>query len=266
MRSLLIHRTARRAVLPSLLFLVACDGPPSSEAPSPESPEPSRPSHEATAPRDPAQGDGGTSPRNLVMGTGEPRMPEPFTLEQRLLDAVGRADRKTVERALERGATVDARDDVGRNTLFLAVLDAGDLELVRWLHARGAAVDEPDVGGRTAASFAAAAGRLDIVRYLVENGAAVERRDVQQRTPLFHAALGDHPDVIAFLFDHGAEVNVRDQFGDTPLIVACAKGNAAAAALLLQRGADPSLKDQEGRTAKERSAPGVGPCLRLGPP
>ena len=243
MRSLLIHRTARRAVLPLLLFLVACDAPPSSEAPPRETPEPRRSSDEAPALRDPAQGDGGASQRNLLMGTGEPRLPEPFTLEQRLLDAVGRGDRKTMERALERGASVHAKDDLGRNTLFLAVLDAGDLDLVRWLHAKGAAIDEPDVGGRTAASFAAAAGRLDIVRYLMENGAAVDRRDAQQRTPLFHAALGDHPDVVAFLLDRGADVNVRDQFGDTPLIVACAKGNAAAAALLLQRGADPSLRD-----------------------
>jgi hypothetical protein len=265
MRSLVIHGTARRAVLP-LLLLLACDAPPSSERASRETPEPRRPSPAGSAPLDPAQGTGGASQGNLLMGTGEPRVPEPFTPEQRLLDAVGRGDRKTVERLLERGVTVHAKDDLGRNTLFLAVLDAGDLELVRWLHARGAAVDERDTGGRTPASFAAAAGRLDIVRYLMESGAAVDGRDGQQRTPLFHAALGDHVDVVTFLLDRGADVNVRDQFGDTPLIVACAKGNAATAALLLQRGADPTLRDQEGRTAKERSAPGVAPCLKLGPP
>jgi ankyrin repeat protein len=185
-------------------------------------------------------------------------------MDQRLLDAIQRDDRPTVERALERGATVHAKDDLGRSTVLLATSDAHDLELVRWLHAKGAALDEPDVGGRAAASFAAADGRLDIVRYLADNGADVNRRDRQQRTPLFHAALGDHPDVVAFLLDRGADVNVRDQFGDTPLIVACAKGHAATAALLLERGADPSLVDQEGRTARERSAPGAGPCRSLG--
>lgn len=199
--------------------------------------------------------------RNLLMGTGEPRRAEPFTLQQRLLDAVRRNDRATIERAVELGATLDAKDDIGRSTVLLAVLDAQSLDLVRWLHGRGVAVDEADSGGRTPLSFAAANGQLDIVRYLVDQGAKVDGRDVQQRTPLFHAALGGHRDVIAFLLDHGADVNVRDQFGDTPLIVACAKGHDATAALLLERGADPSLKDQEGRTARERAAPGTAACL-----
>ena len=162
------------------------------------------------------------------MGTGEGRIPEPFTVEQRLLDAARRGDRATIERALERGATLQAKDEIGRCALFLAVMDAGDLDLVRWIRGRGGAVDEADVGGRTPLSFAAAAGRLDIVRYLVEEGARVDHRDVQQRTALFQASLNDERDVASFLLERGAEVNVRDQFGDTPLIVACAKGHGAA--------------------------------------
>ena len=197
---------------------------------------------------------------NLAMGTGESRQPQPFTIEQRLLDAVRRDDRPTIERALELGATVGAKDDLQRSTVLLAVKDAQNLELVRWLHAKGADLDEPDLGGRTPLSFAAEAGALDSVRYLVANGAVADRRDGQQRTPLFHAALGDHADVVADLLDQGADVNARDQFGDTPLIVACAKGHAKTAALLLARGADAALQDQEGRTAKERSAPGTEPC------
>jgi ankyrin repeat protein len=195
-----------------------------------------------------------------VLGLGEPRKPEPFTIEQRLLDAVRRDDRPTAERALARGAPIGARDDIGRGVVLLAVLDAHDLDLARWLHGRGAAVDEADNGGRTPLSYAAADGRADIVTWLLEQKAAVDRRDVQQRTPLFHAALGDHPDVIAVLIARGADANARDQWQDTPLIVACAKGNAGAATFLLQHGADPALKDQEGRTARERAAPGTTPC------
>ena len=56
------------------------------------------------------------------------------------------------------------KDDLGRTALLLAARDAGSLELVRFLHAKGAAVDEPDVGGRAALSYAAESGRLDIVR------------------------------------------------------------------------------------------------------
>lgn len=198
--------------------------------------------------------------RGPALGIGEPRKPEPFTIEQRLLDAVRRDDRPTAERALARGAPISARDDIGRGVVLLAVLDAGDLDLARWLHQRGAAVDEPDNGGRAALSFAAANGRLDIVAWLLEQSAVVDRRDGQQRTALFQAALGDHAEVIAALQAHGADVNSRDQWRDTPLIAACAKGNAAAAAYLLAHGADPALTDQEGRTARERAAPGMTVC------
>jgi ankyrin repeat protein len=200
---------------------------------------------------------------NRALGLGEVRNPEPFTMEQRLLDGVSRNDRPTIERALELGANVKAKDDLGRSTLLLAVMDARSLELVRWLHGKGVPIDEPDVSGRTPLGFAADRGDFEIVRYLIEQGAKVDHRDVQQRTPLMHAAGADHPAIIAFLIEHGADVNVRDQFGDTPLIAACAKGNAKSATVLLEKGADTTLKDQEGRTAKERSAPEAAPCLSL---
>ena len=233
------------------MLLSACRTDVAPPSPSPTPPPPA-PRSAAVAPVS-----------NRALGLGEVRNPEPFTLDQRLLDAVRRNDRPTIERTLELGAKIQAKDDLGRSTLFLAVMDAGSLELVRWLHAKGVPVDDADVSGRTPLSFAADAGQLEIVRYLVENGAAVDKRDVQQRTPLMHAAGADHPEIIAFLVDHGADVNVRDQFGDTPLIAACGKGNATTAKLLLQRGADATLKDQEGRTAKERSAPEAGPCRSL---
>lgn len=236
-----------RSAMLIVLLLAACETP---ATPPPATPTP-KPVAESAAPA-----------RNLAMGTGEGRDPEPFTVEQRLLDAVRRNDRPMIEKALARGAGIDSEDDLGRNPVFLAVLDAGDLDLTRWLHERGAAVDEADVGGRTALSFAAAHGRLDLARYLVEQGAAVDRADAQKRTPLFHAALTDSREVAAFLLDRGADVNQRDQFRDTPLIVACAKGYGEMATLLLKRGADPTLKDQEGRTARERAAAGTEACLR----
>jgi uncharacterized protein len=199
------------------------------------------------------------------MGTGQARAPEPFTREQRLLDAARRGDRKTVERALELGVSVHSKDELGRSALLLASYDANDLDLVELLRSRGAELDEPDVQGRAAVSFAAAEGRIEMVRYLLEHGVQADRPDGLHRTPLFHASLGGHADVIALLIDRGADVNAADQFGDTPLMVACAKGHADAAALLLARGADPARKDQEGRTARSRSAPGVAPCQNLPP-
>jgi len=204
------------------------------------------------------------APRNLAMGTGEPRETQPFTLEQRLRDAVERGDRATIEKALERGADLGSKDELGRTVVLLATHFAADLELVKWLHDKGAPLDVPDVNGRTALSFAAEDGRLDLARWLVEHGAEVDRRDGQQRTALFHAAVNARDDVVAFLADRGAAVDAQDQFGDTALMLVCAKGQDATAALLLARGADATLRDQEGRTASDRAAPEAKRCRKPG--
>jgi ankyrin repeat protein len=236
------------------LLVAACSGgPPPTPAPSPSAAAVFTPFPEGSA----------APAVNRALGLGEVRNPEPFTIDQRLRDAVSRNDRPTIERALAHGADIRAKDDLGRSTLLLAVMDAQSLELVRWLHEKGVPVDEADVSGRTPLSFAADRGDFPVARYLLERKAAVDSRDMLGRTPLMHAAGADHPQVIGLLLEHGADVNVQDQFGDTPLIVACAKGNVKSATLLLERGADPKLKDQEGRTAKERSAPEAAPCLAL---
>jgi len=200
---------------------------------------------------------------HMDMGGGEVRKPQPFTIEQRLLEAVRQNDRATIDRAVALGTRLTVKDDLGRSTVLLATLDAGNVELVGWLHEHGVPLDEPDNGGRTALSFAAERGNVPIVRYLVEHGARVDARDMQQRTPLFHAALSNEPDVVDALAAHGADLNARDQYGDTPLIVACAKGHSATAALLVKRGADATVRDQEGRTARERSAPEAEACRSL---
>jgi ankyrin repeat protein len=190
----------------------------------------------------------------------EPLAPAPYTLEQRFLQAARVGDLATLEKALARGVSIQARDDLGRSSLLLAARDAGSLEAVRYLRAKGAPVDTPDLGGRAAISWAAGEGRLAIVKELAAAGAQIDRRDEDGRTPLFQAVLGNHREVVAFLLDAGADVNSADRYRDTPLMQACAKGLDELAALLLARGADPSLKDQEGRTARDRAAKGAEAC------
>lgn len=211
----------------------------------------------ATASAEPG---GATGDRNLIMGTGEMREPQPFTREQRLLDAVRRDDRATVEAALDLGVPVDSADDLQRSALLLAARDAGDVELVRFLHERGGAIDRPDSSGRTPLSYAASAGRVELARYLVEQGAEVDRRDRRKRTPLYHAVVGNQPEMVAWLLDHGADVDVKDRFLDTPLIMACAKGEREVAQLLIERGADRSARNQDGRSAEDRAAQGMDIC------
>jgi ankyrin repeat protein len=203
-------------------------------------------------------------PSGHALGIGEPREPERFTLELRYLQAARDGDRKSIEFALARGVAVGTRDDLGRSALLLATHDAGSLDLVKLLHARGAEIDEPDVGGRAAISWAAADGRIEILRWLAAAGAAIDRKDVEQRTPLFHAVSTEQLEAVEFLLDHGAKPNTPDHYGDTPLILACSKGYDALAELLLRRGADATLRNQEGKTAADRAAPGANMCREAG--
>ena len=199
-----------------------------------------------------------------ALGIGEPRAPERFTLELRYLQAARDGDRKVIEFALKRGVAVDTKDDLGRTALLLATHDAGDLALVKELHARGAALDVPDIGGRAPISWAAEDGRIEILRWLAAQGVAIDRPDVDKRTPLFHAVANEQRAAVEFLLDRGASPNTPDHFGDTPLILACSKGYDALAELLLQRGADASLRNNEGKTAAERAAPGAKVCRGAG--
>ncbi len=194
------------------------------------------------------------------LAIGEPRAAEPFTLEQRLLDAARRGDEPTLDRALALGAPLEARDELARGPLLLAARDARSLALVERLHARGAALDAADAGGRAALSWAAAAGDLTIVDWLLAHGAELDRADVDRRTPLFHAAAGGHLGVARALLGRGAQPNAADRFGDTPLIVACSRGQNAMAVLLIASGADPVARNQEGRTAADRAAPSTPAC------
>ena len=192
----------------------------------------------------------------------EQRAPEPYTLEQRFLEAARQGDIPTLQKALAKGVSPAAQDDLHRNALLLAARDAGSLEAVRFLRQRKVAVDSPDLGGRAAISWAAGEGRLALVRELAGAGAQIDRRDEDGRTPCFQAVLGDHREVVMFLLDKGADVNSADRYADTMLMQACAKGLAEMATLLLERGADPARKDQEGRTASDRAAPAAAAVCR----
>jgi len=203
-------------------------------------------------------------PSGPILPHVEPLEPRPFTLEDRYLDAARRGNLAMLELSLDKGADLRAKDGFQRSALLLAARDARDLEMVKFLQARGLPFDEPDVRGRTPLGYAAGNGDLSMVSYLLEQGAAVDHADGQGQTPLYHAVLAGSKATVERLLAAGARVNVQDQFRDTPLIGACDKGYDEIARLLVEKGADPRLKDQEGRTASERAAASAAYCRSLG--
>jgi len=137
-----------------------------------------------------------------------------------------------VERLLDAGAGVSARDDDGLTPLHWAV--------------KGGAIDEGDAP--------------EVTKVLIDHGADVNARDDHGWTPLFYAY--DVPEIAEVLVDHGADVNARNDRGATPLHQVAFKGvkryrnqripsQKKVAKLLLRNGADVNARDNNGRDPVE---------------
>lgn len=140
---------------------------------------------------------------------------------------------------LERGADLRAKDTAGFSALAAAMVSA-DLEVVRFLIARG--LDPNDVPvGATRSAFARS--RPGMIEYLMSHSLKVPP-DI-----LIGAANWQSPALIAKWIETGADVNARSGgYGTTPLMKAAASELAGAQTLqlLLERGANANAESTEG--------------------
>ncbi|HET7218436.1 MAG TPA: ankyrin repeat domain-containing protein [Vicinamibacterales bacterium] len=117
-----------------------------------------------------------------------------------LLRALDVDDDSSLERAVRRGASPDARDASGVPLL----LQVDDPAKVKALIRVGATVDIRDQTGATPLIRAARLGHLDVVQALLAAGADVHARTVSAETALSEARRGTHAEVIEVLRRAGA--------------------------------------------------------------
>jgi ankyrin repeat protein len=116
-------------------------------------------------------------------------------------------------------------------TPMLAACFNGFLEIVQWLHARGAAMDvtRPTKKGETPMFGACYNGHLEIVQWLHAHGAAMDvtRPDNNGVTPMLIACWNGHFEIVQWLHAHGAAMDVTRPCwqGKTPMDSACEKGH-----------------------------------------
>jgi ankyrin repeat protein len=180
--------------------------------------------------------------------------------------AAAKGQLEVVRSLLAKGAAVNARNDGGQTPLHLACLDAktSSPEVPDLLLLQGAEVNAVDEAGNTPLHEAAQAGRPELVGKLLAQRADVTVQNHDGRTPLHLAA---NAEVAALLVKAGAKLEARDECGRTPLATAVLSGTAAVVEALLASGADVRVVDEKGGTllhsAAFSQADKIGEVIRL---
>jgi ankyrin repeat protein len=186
-------------------------------------------------------------------------------------------DLQRVQKFIDVGANVDAKDQKGQTSLHYAA-KAGQIQVAELLIANGANVNAGDdwtplqeaaynskemvelllakgadikPGKWTALHSALDAERFDIVELLLAKGVDANITDDKGRTPLHIAALyvaRRYPKIVELLISNGADINARDNNGKTALSYAVENVYPEIVELLIAKGANANTRDVNGRT------------------
>ena len=137
---------------------------------------------------------------------------------------------------IDRGADVNAQNDIGSTALMWSVSDPSK---VRLLLDHGAQVNLIAKSGRSALIVAAFTNpSAEVVRLLLAKGAKVGITDNRHVTPMNAAMFGNDTATVRLLLDANADIDTPDTFiGLTPLMNAAGNRNLDAVKLILAKGA-----------------------------
>ncbi len=178
-----------------------------------------------------------------------------------LWEAVQKNRVDDVKRLLDSGMSVLVTD-AHENTLAHRAAEAGHLEILRLLRARGAPLDRRNWIDQSPLSLAAWKGHLPIVIYLCERNVSAHGRDLNS-APLSTAAAAGQLAIVRYLVEQRhVPLNALERpFGATPLFAAAAFLQVHVVRYLLAKGADPTIPTADGETALSR----VKRLMRLRP-
>ncbi|KAL5592757.1 hypothetical protein FOBRF1_013065 [Fusarium oxysporum] len=152
-----------------------------------------------------------------------------------------------LQRLLEKGANIEARDDNGRTSLWRAAQN-GHEAVVELLLEKGAVIETMDDNDQTPLLWAAGEGHKAVVELLLEKGADIDAKDKYGQKPLWRALDNRHMAIVELLLKKGANVETMDNNGQTPLWRAAEKGLEAIVELLLKKGANVEAMDKYRQT------------------
>lgn len=195
-----------------------------------------------------------------------------------LIEATLLGDVELARLRLDEGANPDAGEGRYHGPLLMIAARNGDSGLVGLLLDRGANLEATDDLGMTALIGAAGSGHIDIVRTLLDRGAKIDTRDWLRCTSLARAAAQGHRDVVELLLSRGAARGLIDavamedrglaerflrESGDPALalhqldwlaLLAARRGAIGVICLLLDFGLPLSCANRDGRTLLSQAA------------
>ena len=107
--------------------------------------------------------------------------------------------------------------DISENTPLHLAAWRNNPEVVALLLDRGADVEARNEIGSTPLHFAAVRNKPEAIALLLDGGADIDARDEYGGVPLHFATRNNKPEVVALLLDRGADAEVRDDYDSTPL-------------------------------------------------
>ncbi|WKT78528.1 ankyrin repeat domain-containing protein [Lysinibacillus fusiformis] len=200
---------------------------------------------------------------------------EDIIIISEFLAAAEAGDRDTLQRFLQQGVDINARNKQKRTAILLAAMN-DQLETVKFLIQEGADINLQDQICLNPFLYGCINGKLELVKIMLQANTDLERltrfggvgvhpasekgfvevvRELVTKTdinvnhtnicgwtPLIEAILlndgGEkQQEIVRLLVEHGADTQLVDQYGVTPLAIAREKGFTAIEKILLEAGA-----------------------------
>lgn len=170
------------------------------------------------------------------------------SLGQQLIHAAQSGDTVKVQSLLNKGADIEAKDDIG-NTPLITAANVGNTDVTELLLKRGANIEASNFMGQTPLIMAASSGQTEVLRLLLDKGADIEARDYTKATALLAAAAKGRAEAVRLLLERNANLAARDILGENALIGAARSDNCELVEFLLAKGFPIEERNNDGATA-----------------
>lgn len=123
---------------------------------------------------------------------------------------------ESIQRLIEAGADVNAKDGRDRTPLFYAIIN-DDNRVAQLFIDNNADVNARYDDDQTPLHIAIETGKLETMKCLIDAGADVNAPGDRKRTPLFDAIWKNNLKAVQLLIDNNADVKARGENNQTPL-------------------------------------------------